>query len=123
MELELLLDSLLGCQTFLESKGVGLGDDRNDVDDVRQLLEDNNVNGFQTAAFYETISYHGSLEASFFFIGYNSRVTRGLDEKEAAVNTGILDITVTLGRKFLSEVCRVLVLDVLDDRIPTSGHG
>lgn len=46
-------------------------------------------------------------------------MTRRLDEEEAAVNTGILDITVTLGSKFLSEVCRVLVLDVLHDRVPT----
>lgn len=47
-------------------------------------------------------------------------MTRGLDEEEAAVDTCILDITVTLGSKFLPEVCRVLVLDVLHDRVPTS---
>lgn len=34
VELELLLDSLLGRQTFLEGKGVGLGDDGNNVDDI-----------------------------------------------------------------------------------------
>lgn len=47
-------------------------------------------------------------------------MARGLDEEEAAVDTGILDITVTLGSKFLPEVCRVLVLDVFHDRVPTS---
>jgi len=42
----------------------------------------------------------------------------GLDEEQAAVDTGILNISLTLGCELLSEVCRVLVLDVLDDRIP-----
>ena len=54
-------------------------------------------------------------------LGHNSRMARGLDEEQAAVDTGILDITVTLGRKFLPEVCRVLVLDVLHDGVPTGG--
>lgn len=32
-------------------------------------------------------------------------MARGLDEEQAAVDTGILDIAVTLGREFLPEVC------------------
>lgn len=52
-------------------------------------------------------------------LGYDSRMARGLDEKQAAVDTGILNITVTLGSKFLAKVCRVLILDVLHNRIPT----
>lgn len=32
-------------------------------------------------------------------------MARWLDEEQAAVDAGILDITVTLGRKFLSEIC------------------
>ena len=47
-------------------------------------------------------------------------MARGLDEEQAAVDTGILDITVTLGREFLPEVCRVLVLDVFHNWVPTS---
>jgi hypothetical protein len=43
-----------------------------------------------------------------------------LDEEQAAVDTGILDISLTLGCELLSEVCGVLVLDVLDDWIPAS---
>ncbi len=34
------------------------------------------------------------------------------------MNTGILDISLSLGGKLLSQVCRMLVFDVLDDRIP-----
>lgn len=33
-----------------------------------------------------------------------SRMARWLDEEQATVDAGILDITITLGRKFLSEV-------------------
>ncbi len=47
-------------------------------------------------------------------------MTGGLDEEQAAVDTGILDISLTLGCELLSEVCRVLVLDVLDDWVPAS---
>jgi hypothetical protein len=47
-------------------------------------------------------------------------MTGGLDEEQAAVDTGILDISLTLSCELLSEVCRVLVLDVLDDWIPAS---
>lgn len=45
-------------------------------------------------------------------------MARRLDEEQAAVNTGILDVTLTLSSEFLAEVGRVLILDVLDDRVP-----
>ena len=51
-------------------------------------------------------------------MGANLRVTGGLDEEQAAVNTGILDVTLTLSSEFLAEVCRVLILDVLNNRVP-----
>jgi hypothetical protein len=41
-----------------------------------------------------------------------------LNEEEAAVNSGILDVAVTLGSKFLAEVCGVLVLDVFHNWVP-----
>lgn len=50
---------------------------------------------------------------------YDSRMARGLDKEQAAVDTGILDITVTLSREFFAEVGRVLVLNVLHDGVPT----
>jgi len=45
-------------------------------------------------------------------------MARRLDEEQAAMDTGILDITLTLSSEFLAEVCRVLILDVLDDGVP-----
>lgn len=47
-------------------------------------------------------------------------MARRLDEEQAAVDTGILDVSFSLSSEFLSEVCRVLVLDVLDNWIPAS---
>lgn len=43
-----------------------------------------------------------------------------LNEEQAAVNTGILNITVTLSGKLLSKVRGVLILDVFDNRVPAS---
>lgn len=45
-------------------------------------------------------------------------MTRGLDEEQAAVDTGILDVTLTLSSEFLAEVGRVLILNVLDNGVP-----
>lgn len=45
-----------------------------------------------------------------------------LNEEQAAVNTGILDITVTLSGKLLSEVRGMLVLDVFHNGVP-AGEG
>jgi hypothetical protein len=47
-------------------------------------------------------------------------VTRRLDEEEAAVDTGVLDISLTLSCELLSKICGVLVLNVLDNWIPAS---
>lgn len=41
-----------------------------------------------------------------------------LDEEQAAVNPSILNVTLALCGKLLSEICRMLVFDVLHDRIP-----
>ena len=43
-----------------------------------------------------------------------------VDEVEAAVNAGVLDVAVALGRKLLAQVRAVLVLDVLDNRVPAT---
>lgn len=38
------------------------------------------------------------------------------------MDAGILDVSFSLGRKLLSQICRMLILDVLDDRIPTAAY-
>ena len=45
-------------------------------------------------------------------------MARGIDEKQRAVDPGVLDMTVPHGRQLFSEVRAVLVLDVFDDRVP-----
>ena len=93
VESKLLLDALLECLPLLQSKGIGLGNHRNDVDNIRQLLQHHNVNWLQ-------------------------RMTRWLDEEQAAVDACVLDVTLTLGCEFLPQVGGVLVLDILDNRVP-----
>lgn len=44
----------------------------------------------------------------------------GLDEEQAAVDAGILDVAFTLSSKLLAKVCGVLILDVLDNWVPAS---
>ena len=41
-----------------------------------------------------------------------------VDEVQAAVDARILDVTVSHGRQFLAKIRAVLVLDVLDNRVP-----
>jgi hypothetical protein len=89
-------DSLLEEIPLLERQRVTLGNDRNDIDDLAELLHDDDVDGLQ-------------------------RVTRGRDEVKGAVNPGVLDVSVTHGRELLAQVGRMLVLNVLDDRVP-AGH-
>lgn len=95
VEGELLLDALLELQTLVHGQGVSLGDDGDDVDHIRQLLQHDNIDGLQG-------------------------VTGGLDEEQAAVDAGVLDVTLSLGCELLSQVRGVLILDILDDRIPAT---
>ena len=43
-----------------------------------------------------------------------------VDKVQTAVNTGVLDVSVTLCGKLLAKVGAVLVFDVLDDRVPAA---
>lgn len=95
VERKLLLDAGLELLTLLEGERVGLGNDGDDVDDIGQLLQDDNVDGLQGVA-------------------------GGLDEEEAAVDAGILDVALTLGCELLAQVGGVLILDVLDDGVPAT---
>lgn len=45
-------------------------------------------------------------------------MARGLNEEQAAVDTGILDVALTLSSEFLAEVGRVLILDIFDNGVP-----
>lgn len=47
MEGEFFLDSLLESCALLECEGIGFGDDRNNIDHVGELLEDDNVDWFE----------------------------------------------------------------------------
>ena len=47
-------------------------------------------------------------------------MSSGADEVQAAVNASVLDVSVSHGSQLLAEVRAVLVLDVLDDRVPAT---
>ena len=79
---------------LLDSQAVRLGDDGNDVDDLAELLHHDDVDGAE---------------------GVPGRV----DEEEGAVDARVLDVAVALRGELLAEVRAVLVLDVLDNRVPT----
>ncbi len=46
-------------------------------------------------------------------------MSRWLDKEEAAVDPSILHVAFSVRREFLSQIGRVLILDVLDNGIPT----
>jgi hypothetical protein len=48
VEGELLLNALLESLALFEGEGIGLGDNGDDVDDIRQLLQDNDIDGLET---------------------------------------------------------------------------
>lgn len=50
VERKLLLDSFLERRTLLQCQGIRLRDNRNDVDDIGQFLENNDVDGLQGMA-------------------------------------------------------------------------
>lgn len=95
VEGKLFLDALLECLLLLEGERVGLGNDGNNIDDVGQLLEDDNIDRLEGVA-------------------------RGLDEEQAAVDPGVLDVALPLSREFLTQVSRVLILDVFHNGIPAT---
>lgn len=95
VESEFLLYTLLESTSLLQGQGIRLGNDRYDIDNIWELLQNHDINGLQSVAW-------------------------GLNEEQAAVNASILDIPFTLSSEFLSEVCRVLILNVLDNWVPAS---
>ena len=95
MEGKFLLYSVLECLTLLQGQTVALGNDRYDVDDVAQLLQHDDINGFEG-------------------------MSRGLDEEQAAMDACVLDVALTLGREFLVQIGPVLVFDELDNGVPAT---
>lgn len=95
MEGKLLLDAVLEDLPLLQGKTIGLGNDRDDIDSLAQLLQHNNVDWLEGVA-------------------------GGCDEVQAAVDASVLYVALTLGSEFLAEVGTVLVLDVLDDWVPAA---
>lgn len=47
-------------------------------------------------------------------------MSRRLNEKQTTVNTGILDVSLALSRELLSQIRRVLIFDIFDNRVPAS---
>lgn len=94
VEGEFLLDALFEGHALFQGEGVGLGDYGDDVNHVGELLQHDDVDGLEGVA-------------------------GRLDEEEAAVNAGILDVALPLCGEFFPKVAGVLVLDVLDNWIPT----
>jgi hypothetical protein len=43
-----------------------------------------------------------------------------LDEEEAAMNATVLDVALSLGGQFLSEIGGVLIFDIFDNWIPAN---
>lgn len=95
VEGELLLDAVLEHLPLLQGQAVRLGDHGHDIDGLAQFLQYHNVDRLQ-------------------------RVSGGCDEVEAAVDAGVLNVSLTLGSELLAQVGGVLVLDVLDDRVPAA---
>lgn len=87
-------DLLLESVPLLKSQAVRLGNYGNDIDDLTELLHDDNVNGTE-------------------------RMAGWVDEEETAMDTGVLDMAVSHRCELLAKIRAVLVLDVLDNGIPT----
>jgi hypothetical protein len=95
VEGKLLLYPVLESLALLKGQAVALGNDGDDIDDIAQLLQNDNVNGLE---------------------GMAGR----LDEEETAVDACVLDVALALSRQLFVEVRAVLVLDVLDNRVPAA---
>lgn len=93
MDLEFLSDPLLESRSFFERQGIRLGDDGNNIDHVVQLSQNLYIKGLQLMTCWRY-------------------------EKETAVDSGIFDEPWSLCRQFSTQVCRVLIFDVFDYRVP-----
>ena len=91
---------LLEGGSLLEGQRIRLGDDRYHVDDVRQLLKHDNVDGFQPGQRWsvQRIALCGIHDRG------NIRMSRRLNEEQAAVNAIILHVAFSMRRQFVAQV-------------------
>jgi hypothetical protein len=94
---------LLEQMPLLQGQGVRLGNDRNDIDDLCELLQDDDIN------LLVSYSSRPAESATYRLQGVAGRV----DEEETAVDTGVGDVFISESSKLFSQVSRVLVLDLL----------
>jgi hypothetical protein len=93
---------LLEQMPFLQGQGVRLGNDRYDIDDLCELLQDDDVDLL--------VSYYSIPPRS---VTYRLQGVAGrVDEEETTVDTGIGDMFISERSKLFSQVGRVLVLDL-----------
>ena len=90
---EICAHSLLEELSLFQCQAIRLSNDWHDVHNLTKLLHDNDIN-------------------------WSKRVTSWVDEEKTAVDTSILDVTVTDSSKFLTKVRAVLILDVFNNRVP-----
>ena len=95
MESKLLLDAVLEQLSLLQGETISLGNDRNDIDSLAQLLQHDDIDWLQS-------------------------VSSRRNKVQAAVDASVLNVPLTLGSELFSQVGAVLVLDVLDDGIPAA---
>jgi len=95
VERKLLLDSVLEGLAFFQSETISFGDDWNYVDNLAELLQHYDIDRLKC-------------------------VTSWVNKIQAAVDPGILNVSLSLRSEFLAEVSRVLVLDVLDNWVPAA---
>ena len=88
-------DFLFERLAFLQSETVRFGNNRDDIDDLTKFFHHSHVYGAERMA---------------------SRV----DKVQAAVDTRVLDVTVTHRRELLAKVRAVLVLDILHNWVPAT---
>lgn len=96
MEGELLLDALFEGLSFFEGQGVGFCDNWDDVDNVGELPQDRDINGFESEV------YQSELQGK---ANRRIRMTRRLNKEKTAVDTSILNVSVSLGCELFSQVC------------------
>ena len=80
---------------FLQSETVRFGNNRDDIDDLTKFFHHSHVYGAE-------------------------RMAGRVDKVQAAVDTRVLDVTVTHRRELLAKVRAVLVLDILHNWVPAT---
>src|SRR5438309_565647 len=91
---QLLPDLHLELLSLVQCQAVTLRNDRNNVDNLTQLLHDDDVD-------------------------WAKRMASGADKVKTAMYTRVLDVAVTHCSQLLAKIRRVLVFDVFNNGIPT----